>query len=128
GDLLIRAQRFVFTAGKGNGALLAQLGLDQPAMQLRPLQQVMLKHHHPFDFYGHCLGRETTPRLTISSHRLPDGGHVWYLGGALAEQGATMDAETLIARAQEELLALIPWVNLEDAQWACLPVERAEPL
>jgi glycerol-3-phosphate dehydrogenase len=128
GDLLIRAQRFVFTAGKGNGALLAQLGLDQPAMQLRSLQQVMLKHHHPFDFYGHCLGRETTPRLTISSHRLPDGGHVWYLGGALAEQGATMDAETLIARAQEELLALIPWVNLEDAQWACLPVDRAEPL
>jgi glycine/D-amino acid oxidase-like deaminating enzyme len=128
GELLIHAQRFIFTAGKGNALLLSQLGLDQPAMQLRPLQQVMLKHHHPFDFYGHCLGRETTPRLTISSHRLPDGGHVWYLGGGLAEKGASMDSEALIARAQEELMDLIPWVNLAGAEWACLPVDRAEPL
>lgn len=128
GELLIHAQRFIFTAGKGNAQLLAQLGFNEPAMQLRPLQQVMLKHHHPFDFYGHCLGRETTPRLTISSHRLPDGGHVWYLGGGLAEKGANLDAETLIARAQEELTDLIPWINLTEAEWACLPVDRAEPL
>jgi glycerol-3-phosphate dehydrogenase len=72
GELCIHAQRFIFTAGKGNAQLLAELGLEQPAMQLRPLQQVMVKHQHPFDFYGHCLGREATPRLTISSHRLPD--------------------------------------------------------
>lgn len=128
GELLVHAQRFIFTAGKGNEQLLAQLGFEEPAMQLRPLQQVMLKHHHPFDFYGHCLGRETTPRLTISSHRLPDGGHVWYLGGGLAEKGAHMDAETLIARAQEELTDLIPWIDLAGAEWACLPVDRAEPL
>ena len=128
GDVVIHAQRFIFTAGKGNAQLLAELGLDQPAMQLRPLQQVMLKHHYPFDFYGHCLGRETTPRLTISSHRLPDGGHVWYLGGSLAEQGASMEAEALIARARAELAELIPWVNLDDAEWACLPIDRAEPL
>lgn len=124
----IRAQRFIFTAGKGNRALLQALGLTQPAMQLRPLQQIMLKHHHPFDFYGHCLGRETTPRLTISSHRLPDGGHVWYLGGSLAEQGAQLEAEPLIELAQQELQALIPWVNLAGAEWATLPIERAEPL
>lgn len=126
--LEIRAQRFIFTAGKGNRDLLQTLELTQPAMQLRPLQQVLLKHHHPFDFYGHCLGRETTPRLTISSHRLPDGQHIWYLGGSLAEKGAQMEAEQLIELAQQELLALIPWINLNGAEWATLSIERAEPL
>jgi len=124
----IHAQRFIFTAGKGNAELLQQLGLDSPAMQLRPLQQVMVKHHHPFDFYGHCLGRESTPRLTISSHRLPDGVHVWYLGGSLAEKGAGMVPEELIELAKLELEELIPWVNLDGADWATLPIERAEPL
>lgn len=124
----IHAQQFIFTAGKGNAELLRQLELESPAMQLRPLQQVMVKHNHPFDFYGHCLGRETTPRLTISSHRLPDGGHVWYLGGSLAEQGAGMAADELIELSKQELQTLIPWVNLDGADWATLPVERAEPL
>lgn len=127
-SIKIHAQRFIFTAGKGNAGLLQQLGLDTPAMQLRPLQQVMVKHQHPFDFYGHCLGRETTPRLTISSHRLPDGGHVWYLGGSLAEKGAQMTSAELIEQAQRELADLIPWVDLEGAEWATLAVERAEPL
>ncbi|MFC3115940.1 FAD-dependent oxidoreductase [Cellvibrio fontiphilus] len=127
GDIHVHAQSVVLTAGKGNADLLTSLQLDQPAMQLRPLQQVMLKHHHPFDFYGHCLGRETTPRLTISSHRLPDGGHVWYLGGSLAEKGASMEPEALIEQAKQELESLIPWVNLTGAEWACLAIERAEP-
>lgn len=124
----IHAQRFIFTAGQGNAELLQQLGLESPAMQLRPLQQVMVKHLHPFDFYGHCLGRETTPRLTISSHRLPDGTHVWYLGGSLAEKGAGMAPEDLIEQAKQELVELIPWVNLDGAEWATLPIARAEPL
>lgn len=126
--LLIRAQRFVFTAGKGNAELLQQLGLTQPAMQLRPLQQVMVKHNYPFAFYGHCVGAETTPRITISSHRLPDGTHIWYLGGGLAEKGANMAADELIELAKQELADLIPWINLEGAEWATLPVARAEPL
>lgn len=126
--LEIHAQRFIFTAGKGNATLLQQLGLESPAMQLRPLQQVMIKHHYPFDFYGHCLGRETTPRLTISSHSLPDGSHIWYLGGSLAEKGADMAPDELIELAKRELQELIPWINLDKAAWATLPVERAEPL
>lgn len=124
----LHAQQFVFTAGQGNAELMAQLGLSSPAMQLRPLQQVMVKHHYAFDFFGHCLGLETTPRLTISSHRLPDGAHVWYLGGSLAEKGAIMKPEALIALARTELQELIPWIDLSEAEWATLPIERAEPL
>lgn len=126
--LAVNARRIVLTAGKGNAGLLRQLGLETPAMQVRPLQQVMVKHHHPFDFYGHCLGTDATPRLTISSHRLPDGSQVWYLGGSLAEKGAGMEADELIALAGQELRHLIPWINLRGAEWATLAIERAEPL
>ncbi len=96
-------------------------------MQLRPLQQVMLKHSLGFDFDCHCLGADTTPRLTISSHRLPQGERIWYLGGSLAERGASLQADDLIQLAQQELSELLPWVNLQGASWACLPINRAEP-
>ncbi|MEM5619362.1 FAD-dependent oxidoreductase [Pseudomonas aeruginosa] len=39
----IRAQRVVLSAGAGNEALLRELGLEQPAMQRRPLHMVMVK-------------------------------------------------------------------------------------
>ncbi len=124
----VRAKRFILAAGQGNAALLAQLGLDSPAMQIRPLQQIMVKHHHPFQFFGHCLGAETTPRLTISSHALNKHEQVWYLGGSLAERGAQLQADELIEQAKQELAELIPWVDLSEAEWACLPINRAEPL
>jgi len=124
----IEAQRFIFCAGKGNAELLTQLGLNSPAMQLRPLQQVMVKHQHPYVFYGHFLGAETTPRITISTHTLSEHERIWYLGGSLAEKGANMDAEQLIAQAQQELSELLPWVDLSYAEWATLPLTRAEPL
>ena len=124
----VTAQRIVLTAGKGNAALLQQLGLQQPAMQVRPLQQVMVKHHYPHRFYGHCLGAETTPRLTISSHTTSYGAPVWYLGGSLAERGVHQDAAELIENAKQELADLMPWLDFSEAEWAPLPVERAEPL
>ena len=124
----VTAQRIVLTAGKGNAALLQQLGLQQPAMQVRPLQQVMVKHSYPQRFYGHCLGAETTPRLTISSHTTSYGAPVWYLGGSLAERGVHQDASALIESARQELADLMPWLDFSEAEWATLPVERAEPL
>ena len=124
----VTAQRIVLTAGKGNAALLQQLGLQQPAMQVRSLQQVMVKHHYPHRFYGHCLGAETTPRLTISSHTTSYGAPVWYLGGSLAERGVHQDAAELIESAKQELADLMPWLDFSEAEWATLPVERAEPL
>ncbi len=128
GVLEVRAKRLILTAGQGNAGLLDQLGIISPAMQIRPLQQVMVKHQNPFAFFGHCLGAETTPRLTISSHSLTKQDQVWYLGGSLAERGADMEPETLIEEAKKELAELIPWVNLSEAEWATLPVNRAEPL
>ncbi|PHS75254.1 MAG: glycerol-3-phosphate dehydrogenase [Porticoccus sp.] len=121
------APQFILTAGQGNEAMLNELGISAPQMQRRPLHQVMIKHHYPHRFYGHCLGTETTPRLTISSHPCADGAQVWYLGGSLAEKGVHQTAEQLIGAAKDELAALMPWVDLGNAQWATLRVDRAEP-
>lgn len=123
----LAATVFVLAAGEGNGVLLDQLGARSPQMQRRPLQQVMVKHSSPHRFYGHCLGLDPTPRLTISSYPCADGEQVWYLGGTLAEQGANRSAAEVIARAQRELTELLPWVNLDGARWATVPIERAEP-
>lgn len=126
GDVAIDSQCCVLAAGKGNGDLLQQLEVKQPAMQLRPLQQVMVRHHNLHDLYAHCVGTDSKPRLTISSHR--DGeAMVWYLGGQLAEDGVNLSATALIARARQELQTLFPWLDWRDAEWATLPVDRAEP-
>jgi len=87
----------------------------------------MVKHSSPHPFYGHCLGAESTPRLTISSHPTGDHKQVWYLGGSLAERGVDQAASEVIAAAQRELATLMPWLDLKNAEWASLTVARAEP-
>src|SRR5690606_7179737 len=104
----VTAQRIILTAGKGDPALLDQLDLQPPAMHVRPLHQLLVKHAYPHRSFGHCLGAETTPRLTISSHTSSYRAPVWYLGGNLAERGAQQDAATLIENAQQELADLMP--------------------
>src|SRR5690554_2111014 len=126
--LTLHAKRWIFTAGKGNAELLNALACSRPAMQLRPLQQLVVRHQLPYAFYGHCLGADTTPRLTISSHPCANGDTVWYLGGALAEKGAHMSAEQLIAAGKQELARLFPWLDFSAAEFSTLPIERAEPL
>ena len=125
--LTLAADNFIFTAGAGNESLLAQLDLEQPAMQRRPLQQVLVKHDFDSALYAHCMGSNPSPRLTISSHRCRDGRMCWYLGGDLATEGVGMSAEALIDKARRELFELFPWIEFGQTEWATLPVDRAEP-
>ncbi len=125
--LRIEAERFVFTAGAGNAALIEAAQLRKPAMQLRPLNMVMVRHQHPHPIYAHCLGAGSKPRMTITSHPLPNGQWVWYLGGELAETGVERTDEAQIRQAQKELRAVLPWIDLREADWACLRINRAEP-
>lgn len=122
----INSQLTVLVAGKGNGELLQKLDVKKPAMQLRPLQQVMVRHRHHHALYAHCVGTDSKPRLTISSHRHGEYT-VWYLGGQLAEEGVSLSPDVLIKRAREELHTLFSWLDWTDAEWATLPVDRAEP-
>ncbi|WP_375740443.1 FAD-dependent oxidoreductase [Pseudomonas boanensis] len=124
----VRAQRIVLSAGAGNQALLHALGLQQPAMQRRPLHMVMVKAPSLKPLYAHCLGGGPKPRVTVTSHPAADGQWVWYLGGDLAEADGVARNETeQIAAAEQELRQLLPWIDLSAAQWATLRVDRAEP-
>lgn len=124
----IRAQRIVLSAGAGNAALLAALGIEQPRQQLRPLHMVMVKGSGLKPLYAHCLGGGSKPRVTITTHPAADGQWVWYLGGDLAEaEGVARQPAEQIAAAQKEMQQLLPWIDLSDAHWASLRVDRAEP-
>jgi glycerol-3-phosphate dehydrogenase len=124
----IRAQRIVFSAGGGTAELLASLGLQQPAMQRRPLHMVIVKAPTLKPLYAHCLGGGTKPRITVTSHPAADGEWVWYLGGDLAEaDGVARDEASQITAAKKELAELVPWIDLSAAHWATLRIDRAEP-
>lgn len=124
----IYAQRTVLCAGAGNATLLAHLGLNQPAMQKRPLHMVMLSAPSLTPLYAHCLGAGPKPRITITSHPTASGAWVWYLGGELAEaEGVARDTAAQIQHARRELEQLLPWLDLSQSRWASLRIDRAEP-
>lgn len=125
GDLRVRAQRIVLTAGAGNETLLARAGLGDVRTQRRPLHQVLVAGmKHPL--YAHCVGRSTKPLATVTAHPSADGDYVWYVGGLLAEQGVTEDEATLVQRARRELARLLPGADFGGARWATFRVDRAE--
>jgi hypothetical protein len=120
-------RRLLLTAGSGNEALIAALGGSAPAMQRRPLQQVLVKHQYRENFFAHCMGGGPSPRLTISSHRTRADEPVWYLGGDLATEGVIDEPEQLIDKARRELTELLPWIDLGQTEWRTLRLDRAEP-
>ncbi|WNW13089.1 FAD-dependent oxidoreductase [Pseudomonas sp. DTU_2021_1001937_2_SI_NGA_ILE_001] len=124
----IRAQRVVVSAGAGTADLLQALGIAQPKMQRRPLHMVLVKGPSLKPLFAHCLGGGPKPRITVTTHPAADGQNVWYLGGDIAEaDGVAREPAAQIAAARQELHNLLPWVDLEQAQWATLRVDRAEP-
>lgn len=124
----IRAQRVVLSAGEGTAGLLAALGVQQPAMQTRPLHMILAKGASLKPLYAHCLGGGSKPRLTVTTHPAADGQWVWYLGGDIAEaDGVARSPAEQIATARHELGQLLPWIDLRAVQWATLRVNRAEP-
>lgn len=124
----IRAQRIVLSAGAGTADLLKALGVSQPQMQRRPLHMVLVKGPTLKPLFAHCLGGGPKPRITVTTHPAADGQCVWYLGGDLAEaDGVAREPQAQIAAARKELETLLPWIDLSQAQWATLRVDRAEP-
>ncbi len=126
-DWELHPQQLILTAGAGNEALVNALGGNEPAMQRRPLQQVVMKHEYAEPFYSHCTGGSASPRLTISSHKNSDGEPVWYLGGDLATEGANIEPAQLIAKAQREISELLPWIDFGQCQWRTIRLDRGEP-
>jgi glycerol-3-phosphate dehydrogenase len=124
---LIHADTYIFAAGKGNAELIAATGLPVE-MQLRPLHQVVVTGDTLPDLYAHAVTLKSAdkPRLTITTHRLRNGGKAWYLGGQLAETGVDRSDGAQIIHAKEELAMLLPWISFEDCQFSNYRVDRAE--
>ncbi len=119
--------KVIFMAGQGNEELLQRFHLAEPLMQRRPLKMVVMRDKNLNDMiYAHCLGASVNPRLTITSHRDKQGNIVWYMGGQLAEEGVAKSDSELVQAAQKELANLIPWLELKDAEWGVLDIDRAE--
>jgi len=127
GDTAIRPARIVLAAGEGNAGLMQRFGLARPAMQRRPLHMVAVEHAQPARLFGHCIGASSVPLVSITSHPAAQGRQVWYLGGGLAEDGVARDPRRQIAAAQTVLKTVLPWIDLGEARWSTLPIDRAEP-
>lgn len=121
----------ILSAGAGNAALLDAAHAHGLASginaQIRPLHMLVVKHCLDFPFYAHCIGASNKPRLTVTTHSLADGSHVWYLGGDIAERGVDMNEEELIAAGKKELAQLFPWIDFSTAEFAGVRIDRAEP-
>ena len=126
----------VLTAGQGNAALRAQLGLDgsrhprrspgirESQMQLRPLKMVLACGRLPI-LNGHCVDG-ATPRVTITTSSSSTGATIWQIGGEIAETGVEMADGDLLRFAKSEVESVLPGVDLSDVQWATSTADRAE--
>ena len=128
GGTRIDAQRFIFSAGKGNQQLICDAGLEKPDSQLRPLNMVYVKGDHLPSVFVHCIGDSfsLTPKLTVTSHSDAEGNTVWYLGGEIAEAGVGKDDASQVEAAQTLLADLFPWIDLAGAEFNCFSIDRAE--
>ncbi len=124
----LRANRWVFAAGAGNGSLLSQIDLESPQMQLRPLHQVIVRKADLPDFFSVCIGTGPKPPLVATTHRDSIGRTVWYLGGELAEAaGVARSEREQIDFARAFFAKHLPWIDLAGAEWATCRIDRAEP-
>jgi len=124
--LEIVAKKYIFTAGCGNDLILNKLNMPTLAMQRRPLHMVWVKHHMVDPLFGHCLGLNSVPRLTITTHRTQENEYVWYLGGQLAEEGVNRNETSQIKTARDELKTLFPWLDFSNAIFSSFRIDRAE--
>ena len=125
----ITASRYVLAAGAGNGAILSNLGIATPAMQLRPLHQLIIRKRGLPDFFSVCVGTGPKPPLVSTTHVDSEGRTVWYIGGDIAEQeGVARTAADQIAAGKALFAKLMPWIDLADAEWFTWRGNRAEPL
>ena len=123
-----QSRYLVSCAGQGSGGLADALGIDDLAVQHRPLKQVIVRPRHTAPMYAHCLSALSgaEPRLTITSHG-SGADFVWYLGGALATRGAQLADDELLQTAQQELHTCVPWLDWHGAEYSVLEIDRCEP-
>jgi hypothetical protein len=121
---VFQPRQIVLAAGAGNAELRRQCGLPGQQMQERPLHMVLVRGNLP-EVHGHCVDGART-RVTITSDSDRRGNTVWQVGGQIAEEGVAIEGARLIRRAYDELVTVLPGVNLSDCEWSTYRVDRAE--
>jgi glycerol-3-phosphate dehydrogenase len=114
----------VLAAGAGNADLRRRCGLPGEQMQKRPLHMVLVRGKLPI-VHGHCVDGART-RVTITSDSDTSGHTVWQVGGQIAEEGVAIDGARLIRRAYDELVTVLPGVDLSGCEWSTCRIDRAE--
>ena len=126
---LLSAKKYIFTAGEGIQQF-ATLFKNSPKMQTRPLNMVALKAKSLPMLYGHNIGLQQVPNLTISSHKTSDDHVIWHCGGKIAEDGVTLSTEQQIKAFQSTLKSIFPWMEFNNPEysWGNFSINRAENL
>jgi hypothetical protein len=116
----------VFLAGAGNATVVTSLAKDEsPRLQCRALH-MLLAFNVPVALFAHYLVGAGRPRFTVTSCTCARGGYVWYIGGELAANGIDLPRNHLVALAQRELAAHLPWVPHTSFHWRTLRASRHE--
>jgi glycine/D-amino acid oxidase-like deaminating enzyme len=123
--IVMQAQLIIFMAGTGNEQALKLLKVQQQHTQRRPLRQIMVRTM-PHALYGHGIVGAPKPRVTVTSHPA-EGGYIWYLGGAIAEESAGMEEAAALEFARKELQDIFPDIDWSNREWATWYGDRAEP-
>ena len=128
-DFTIKSKVFINCAGVGTRKILQDLKITDFEIQNRPLKQIIVDAPNQTNMFAHCITNLSSlePRLTITTHA-SGSKKVWYIGGQLASQGASLSDEAQIAYAKKELTDCVPWLSWKDANWRVLSIDRAEPL
>lgn len=127
-NVRLEAGQFLLAAGAGNSELLSQIGITEPSMQRRPLHQLIVRKKGLPNFYSVCVGTGPKPPMVTTTHHDSEGRTVWYIGGDIAEQAGVARSEAEQIEAGKAIFAkLLPWVDLEGADWFTWRGDRAEP-
>jgi len=128
-EWIVAPRLLILSAGAGNEALVDELGLAAHLpCQKRPLHQVMIDSPRLPDLWGVAIGTGTRPPFVVTTHTTAEGSSVWYLGGDLAETGVAREPKEQIEVARDLVLQYFPTLDLSDARWSTLRVDRAEGL
>ncbi|MDF1751316.1 MAG: FAD-dependent oxidoreductase [Verrucomicrobiales bacterium] len=124
----IEAETYVFAAGAGNADLMKAAGVENPAMQLRPLHQLVARGDLP-DFYSVCIGNGPKPPMVTTTHTDSSGRKIWWIGGDIAEANGVARSESEQIEAGRGLLQkFLPWIRWDEMEIFTARANRAEPL
>lgn len=122
----IEPKKILFTGAVENHPLAEQNGHNAGLQtQKRPLLMGMMKPA-PYPLYAHCIGKTDKPVVTITTHKDKDGELVWYLGALVAERKKDAAPDKVYSAAIKAFKKYLPHVDVSQAQWAVLPIDRSE--